>query len=119
MPVRSLNSSVLVWPNRAQVDEAIRRWAEAALASHPDVRRLGYFGSYARADWGFGSDLDLLAIVAASDEPRERRAVGWDLAALPVPAEILIYTEREWSDLAAVGGRFWRTLEKDAVWLVP
>src|SRR5438132_2078201 len=77
MPVRSLNSSVLVWPNRAQVDEAVRRWARASGALHPGVRRLGYFGSYARGDWGVGSDLDLVAVVDESDEPCERRALSW------------------------------------------
>ena len=29
MPVRSSRSSVLVWPDRRQVDEAVRRWADA------------------------------------------------------------------------------------------
>ena len=118
MPVRSLNSSVLVWPNRAQVDAAARRWAEEAVALHPDVRRLGYFGSYARGEWGVGSDLDLIAVVAASNEPRERRALRWNLASLPVPADIVIYTEREWSDVASANGRFWRTLQRDTVWLL-
>lgn len=119
MPVRSLNSSVLVWPNRAQIDEALRRWVEKVLPMQPNVRRLGYFGSYARGDWGVGSDLDLIAIVASSNEPRERRAVHWDLSSLPVAAEILIYTEQEWSELASTRGRFWRALQKDAVWVFP
>ena len=119
MPLRSLNSSVLVWPNRAHVDEAVRRWARAAVAARPDVRRLGYFGSYARGDWGVGSDLDLVAIVNESHEVPEHRALTWDLTSLPVPAEMVIYTEREWRDLAAAGGRFSRVLQSEAVWLFP
>lgn len=119
MPVRSLNSSVLVWPNRAQVDSAVRRWAREIAAARPEVQRLGYFGSYARGDWGVGSDLDLVAVVDASDEPRERRALTWDLTSLPVPAEILIYTNAEWRALVADNGRFSRTLDQEAVWIVP
>ena len=118
MPVRSLNSSVLVWPNREQVDDAVRRWALNEAASRSELRRIGYFGSYARGDWGVGSDLDLIAIVTSADEPFERRALGWELTPLPVPAEILIYTEPEWRQLELEGGRFVRTLRREAVWVV-
>src|SRR5882672_9764408 len=113
MPVRSLNSSVLVWPNRSQVDNAVRRWAADVAAARPEVRRLGYFGSYARGDWGVGSDLDLIAIVATSCEPRERRGLGWDTSTLPVPADLLIYTEAEWQQLETEQGRFNRMLARD------
>lgn len=119
MPVKSFNSSVLTWPGRAEVDEAVRRWAVAIAASRPALRRLGYFGSYARGDWGVGSDLDLVAIVASANEPFERRALSWDLNPLPVPAEILVYTEGEWAKLLSKGSRFARTLERDVVWVFP
>jgi len=36
--------------------------------------RIGYFGSYARGDWGVGSDLDLLVIVTAAEEAFEKRS---------------------------------------------
>ena len=119
MPVRSLSSSVLVWPNRVQVDDAVRRWAADTSRARPDVQRIGYFGSYARGDWGVGSDLDLVAILASSGEPFERRALTWDLTRLPVPAEILIYTEPEWRALETEGGRFIRTLDREVVWVFP
>ena len=63
MPVRSLSSPVLRWPDKREVDQAVRRWSERAVASRPDILRVGYFGSYARGDWGVGSDLDLVIIV--------------------------------------------------------
>ena len=118
MPVRSLNSSVLVWPNGRQVNDAVRRWALNEARSRPEIRRIGYFGSYARGDWGVGSDLDVIAIVTSADDPFERRALGWDLTGLPVPAEILIYTEPEWRQLELEGSRFVRTLGREAVWVV-
>lgn len=117
MPVRSLTSSVLVWPDRSRVDRAIREWAAGVAAAMPDVRRLGYFGSYARGDWGVGSDLDLIVVVAASHEPRARRGLAWDTTALPVPADLLIYTEEEWRQLEADNGRFARALGQEVVWV--
>lgn len=52
MPVRSLSSSMLRWPDRETVDRAVRRWAEEVARRKPEVVRIGYFGSYARGDWG-------------------------------------------------------------------
>jgi predicted nucleotidyltransferase len=117
MPVRSLNSSVLRWPERAYVLQRLGHWAAQARKRHPQVTRLGYFGSYAREDAGVGSDLDLIVIVSESDVPFERRSIEWDLSTLPIPADILIYTEQEWRERVAGGGRFARTIEKEVVWI--
>lgn len=52
MPVRSLDPSVLRLPDRDEVDRAVRRWATDVGARDERVQRVGYFGSYARGDWG-------------------------------------------------------------------
>jgi predicted nucleotidyltransferase len=109
---------VITWPDAAEVDRAVRRWAADAARRHPEVLRIGYFGSYARGDWGVGSDLDLVAVVTDSEERPDRRALAWDLGALPVAADLLIYTREEWRRMVAEGGRFIRTLEREAVWVV-
>ncbi len=96
MPVRSLRSSVLKWPDQETVLGALRRWTDRVARKHENLRRLGYCGSYARGDWGVGSDLDIIVVVADSPLPFERRAVGWDATELPVPADVLVYTEAEW-----------------------
>jgi hypothetical protein len=95
---------------------ALEAWARREAPGHPGLPRLGYFGSYARGDWGVGSDL--IAIVEKSDEPFERRAVAWSLLDLPVPAQILVYTREEWARLRREGGRFARTIDDEAVWLI-
>lgn len=119
MPVRSLSSFVLKWPDRAEVDRAVRRWAGEQVNHHPRLRRLGYFGSYARGDWGVGSDLDLIALVESSDEPFHARGRHWALESLPVPAQIVVYTLEEWQRMRAAGGRFAKTIEKETVWVYP
>jgi uncharacterized protein len=119
MPVRSLSSSVLVWPKPAEVDDAVRRWAAETAAARPELRALGYFGSYARGDWGVGSDLDIVAVVATSGDSFDRRALRFDLTSLPVPADLLVYTEAEWQALPARDERFGRTLEREVVWVFP
>ena len=116
MPVRSLNSSVQKWPDRENVDRAVRRWAERVAANRRDVRRIGYFGSYARGDWGVGSDLDLIVIVEDSDRPFERRSTEFDATSLPVPADVLVYTKQEWKSLTAERG-FHRTAARETAWV--
>ncbi len=117
MPVRSLRSSVLRWPDRDAVEAAVRDWACREASGRADLLRLGYFGSYARGDWGVGSDLDLVAVVRESREPFERRGLGWELDGLPVPAEIVVYTEGEWDALVRSGSRFARTVAEEGVWV--
>jgi uncharacterized protein len=119
MPVRSLNSSVLVWPDRATVDRAVRAWAASVGRRRHDIQRIGYFGSYARGDWGVGSDLDLIAIVSAADEAFESRAVHWPVETLPVPTEMLVYTADEFQRLLARGDRFADVLSREVVWVWP
>lgn len=116
MPVRSLSSSVFTWPDARTVAEALRRWAERVAGARPGVRRVGYFGSYAGGDWGVGSDLDVIVIVDAAEEPFLRRPASWDLTELPVPAEVLVYTEEEWRSLDP-RSRFRQTLAREAVWV--
>lgn len=119
MPVRSLNSSVLVWPDRQHVDREARAWAADVVRHRTDVRRIGYFGSYARGEWGVGSDLDLVAVIERSEAPFERRALAWPVEALPVPAEILVYTATEWQNVIARGDRFANVLAHEVVWVWP
>lgn len=119
MPVRSLSSSVLVWPNREEVLAALARWAQREAARHPELVRLGCFGSYARGDRGPDSDLDLVAVVRECDTPFELRAVCWATEQLPVPVQLLVYTLAEWQDLSARGGRFARVREAETRWVYP
>jgi predicted nucleotidyltransferase len=119
MPVRYLNSSVLTWPNQSQVDREVREWIALEAHNHPELRRMGYFGSYARRDWGVGSDLDLVAVIKNTTELFEQRGVRWDLNLLPVPAEILVYTEAEWAKMQSEPSGFFRRLLREVVWIFP
>ncbi len=118
MPVRSSGSSVLRWPDGAEVLAAVERWAADQSGRRSELRRLGYFGSWARGEAGVGSDLDLVAIVAASDRPFVERARDWPTEKLPVPTEILVYTSEEWYRLRREGGRFAETLGRETVWVI-
>ena len=116
MPVRLLSSSILKWPDAEAVDSAVRRWAENAGQECEDVQMIGYFGSYARGDWGVGSDLDVVVVVGSSKRSFERRGFEWDTTMLPVPVDLLVYTEQEWQSLTRQG-RFGSSVLKEVVWV--
>lgn len=97
----------------------MRSLAARLAAARPELVRLGYFGSYARGDSGPGSDVDLVAVVKRSARPFHERPLDFDIAALPVPAELLVYTVDEWQAARAERSRFVRTLETETVWVLP
>ena len=117
MPVRSLNSSVIKWPDEQTVRQAAQEWAEDRVQKRPDIVCIAYFGSYARRDWGVGSDLDLLVVIEASDLPFHQRALEWDVLELPVPVDLLVYTAAEWQALKEENSAFYLKLTSEAIWL--
>jgi len=107
---------VLKWARREEVLESAKSWAERIAQNHPEVLRIGCFGSYARGDWGVGSDIDILVIVARSNKPFIYRAVDFDATDLPVPADVLVYTQDEWHQLQ-LSGRFSEQVKSEVIWL--
>ena len=118
MPVTSSTSLIKRWPSVEVVLSAAQSWAGAVAEQRSDLIALGYFGSYARGDAGFGSDLDLIAVVEADSRPAMERSLEWPTEMLPVPAELLVYTVSEWKRLEEEGGRFQQTIRAEARWLV-
>ncbi|MGD8975124.1 MAG: nucleotidyltransferase domain-containing protein [Desulfobacterales bacterium] len=94
----------------------MRSWTIEQVQQRPEIVRLGYFGSYARGDWGVGSDLDLIAVVNETLESFERRSINWDLNGLPVSAEIIVYSLTEWEELEKKATKFARMLKSEVVW---
>ena len=116
MPVRSSSSSVLKWPDASVVHAAASSWARGVFRRRLDVIRIGYIGSYARGDWGMGSDLDMVVVVEDSETPFEKRGSEWDRTALPVPSDLFVYTRAEWEGLSPES-RFARALREETVWI--
>lgn len=117
MPTRSSTSSVLRWPDRDAVHRAVTEWAAALAAARPELLRAGYFGSYATGGWGVGSDVDLVLVVAAAARPFHERGRDWDASNLPVPADVLVYTEAEITTVVARGDRFAGVMTTEVVWV--
>ena len=119
MPVRSLNSPVMRWPDRDAVVRAVTQWARGAARAHPEVVRIGIIGSYARGNWGVGSDVDILVELGACETPFERRALHLPEANLPVPEEILVYTTDELRRMRDDHNPFIAEADRVVLWVFP
>lgn len=117
MPVRLLSSSVLRWPNRDEVHESVVSWAKQLLEMRDDIVMVGYFGSYARNDWGPGSDLDLIVVVDDSPLPFGKRSLGTSILDLPVGVDLLVYTLGEFRDTGKQQTTFPDHLAREVVWV--
>ncbi len=117
MPVRSSTSSVLKWPDATTVREAARAWALRQATARAELERVGIFGSYARGDWGVGSDLDIVLVLTDSDRAFIERPLDWDLTEIPVPVDLLVYTIREWDALQQDHSRHASTLRSETRWI--
>jgi uncharacterized protein len=117
MPVRSLNSSVIKWPDQTKVIEELQQWSTVTCQNNPDLIGIGYFGSYARGDWGVGSDLDLIVVVKESGLPFEKRSTLLDTTPLPVPVDLMVYTLPEWRQLSTETD-FAAAISGQVVWLI-
>jgi uncharacterized protein len=117
MPKRSLNSRVLRWPDAETVISAAQGWATAVAQGRSDVVGIGYIGSYARGDWGVGSDLDVVVVLDRADEPFHERNLKFESPQLPVPVDLLVYTSSEIEAFKNERRRFGTVLEHELNWL--
>ena len=113
MPVRSLSSAIFKWPDRKQVLSAATNWARSLRGQDKTVESILCVGSYARNDWGVGSDLDVIVLIAnASMSPLERRE-RYEPRGLPVPADLWVYTRDEWKALSSRAPQLWQRLQRE------
>jgi uncharacterized protein len=113
MPVRSLSSAVHKWPADKIVVEAVRAWAKKVSSEYPEVAGIGYIGSYARGDWGHGSDLDIVIVFSGPSHPQ----IQTSIANIPVPVDILLYSEEQLHKLLSGNSRFAKVLRTECKWL--
>lgn len=116
MPVRSLHSAVMKWPDRDTVLAAARAWANALKQRDPTVRHVFCIGSCARGDWGVGSDIDVVVRVtndAPADAVERRRR--YEPPALPVHADLWVFNDTEWADLPAHSPHVRNRLDREAL----
>lgn len=119
MPVRSLNSAVFKWPTRSTVLPAARCWAIELMAGDAAVCQVACIGSYARGDWGVGSDLDVIVVLSDTELSPAQRYQKYYPDSLPVPVDLWVYTAKEWESLPSGAPGLWNRIQRELLQLAP
>ncbi len=104
--------------DRERLLSELRPWAAETQHRHPEVLRIGLFGSYARGDYAPGSDADVLVVVRHCDQRQWfLRPPAYDTFSLPIGVDLLVYTEEEAGRLRDSSSWFGRVLS-EVLWLI-
>jgi len=95
-----LRSVVVRSADHQQIAAAVVGLAREIRASHPEVRRIIWFGSWVTGIPTPGSDVDLCLLLSAADEPFRERAPKYLPAGFPTGIDLFAYTEEEFERLA-------------------
>ena len=98
MPPSSSSSVAIKSVDIGVVRAAADRWAHSLLAARPDVDEIVVFGSFEMGCWAPGSDLDVLIVLAASDQAPRDRIPSLLPGTFPVPVDVFPFTHAELLD---------------------
>ena len=101
------------------MEAALRQWLATEL---PDIRRSSGWRAPALLRAATGAPAAIWTcwpLCGRTAERFERRANAWNLTQLPVPADLVVYTEAEWDALRTGGARFAQVVEREGRWLYP
>jgi len=115
MSDRSSDSVKVFFADKAKVMRELHDWAADLRATHPEVEKVGLFGSYATDTYGPHSDADLLIILRASDKPFRDRIPDFLPGGLSVPCDVFPYTTAGIESLQRDGSLWINHILKEAI----
>jgi predicted nucleotidyltransferase len=107
----------VVFADKANVLRLLKDYVKNIKRTHPEVERVGYFGSYANDTYGPASDVDLLVILRRSDKRFLDRIPDYMPDNLCVSCDVFPYTNEEIEKMKEDGNAWIRHVLREAVWL--
>lgn len=114
---KSSNSVKVVFADKANVLRQLKDYAKSIKCKHPEVERVGFFGSYANDTYGPASDVDLLIILRESSKRFLDRIPDYLPENLSVSCDVFPYTNEEIEKMTQEGMPWIRHVLREAVWL--
>ncbi len=114
---KSSNSVKVVFADKKKVLRQLKDYAKSVKRTHPEVERVGYFGSYATDTFGPASDVDLLIILRKSDKRFLDRIPEFIPDNLSICCDVFPYTNDEIKKMKREGNRWISHILKEVVWL--
>lgn len=95
---------------------AVEAWARETAAVNDGLLRVGVPAHAAQETEQHGH-LDVVIVVAATDAPPAERTQDWNLNAIPVATQALVYTAAEFGELIAQGSWMARRMREEMDWV--
>jgi len=114
---KSSNSVKVVFADKADVLRQLKDYAKSIKRTHPEVERVGFFGSYANDTYGPASDIDLLIILQQNDKRFLDRIPDFIPDNLSVCCDVFPYTSEELEKMQAQNNPWICHVLKGTVWL--
>lgn len=107
----------VVFADKADVLRQLKDYAKSIKRTHPEVERVGFFGSYANDTYGPASDVDLLIILQESNKRFWDRIPDFLLGNLSICCDVFPYTNKEIEKMQSQNIPWIRHVLKEVVWL--
>ena len=111
------NSVKVVFADKAGVLRQLEDYAKNIKQEHPEVERIGYFGSYANDTYGPASDIDLLIVLKQSGKRFLDRVPDFLSDNLSICCDVFPYTGEEIEKMKQDGNPWILHILKETVWL--
>jgi len=117
MHEKSSDSVKVVFADKANILRQLKDYAKSIKCKHPEVERVGFFGSYANDTYGPASDMDLLIILRESSKRFLDRIPDYLPEKFSVSCDVFPYTDEKVERMKQSGTPWICHVLKETVWL--
>ena len=105
-----MTSVVVKSADRHRIQQAVRSYVEWLYATHPEVEKVIWFGSWIRGLPTPGSDVDLCLILSESNKTMRERVCDYLPVGFPVGLDLFPYTREEFDSLSERSPGWYKTI---------
>jgi predicted nucleotidyltransferase len=105
-----LNSVVVKSSDKIRIQGAVKSYVEWLYATHSEVEKVIWFGSWINGLPTPGSDVDLCLIVSKSSKNRRDRVQDYLPVGFPVGVDLFVYTGDEFQALPKRSPEWYRAI---------
>ena len=111
----SLSSVVIKSVNKEKIVEAVQAYVSRVCASHPEIEKVIWFGSWINGVPTPGSDVDLCLILSKSSKRLRDRIPDYLPVGFPVGMDLFPYTRKEFKALSTRSPDWYKTMSSGKV----
>lgn len=117
MSAGASDTSATQWPTAQEIGNAVASWAQETASHDSGLARVGFVAAFNPDGSPQEGHLDVVLLVNHTETPLAERSADWDLGAVPVPTQALVFTVAEWDEIVAGDTWLSRKLSSGTQWV--